>query len=239
MPLAAMFLLLSAACAIRAAALGGWGWLLLWPAASFLIVAAAYAGAGPRLLGKRPATGSIHPAAIGTLLPYFLLSAGVWHAATRLRRSQDASRVTPNLWVGRRPRRLAELPLDVTAVVDLTSEIAPACGIVGGRLAYRSFPILDGHVPALADLTALARAVASDPGVVYLHCAQGHGRAALVAACVLMASGEAADPDEAVRLVRASRPNIRLSPAQRGMLRRAAAELCRPSLSLSGFQCHN
>jgi protein-tyrosine phosphatase len=224
MPFAIAFLLFAAACAAEAAARGGWAWLLLWPAVSFLVVGVAYAGGGPRLLGKRPATGAIHPAAVGTLLPYFLLAWGGWHAVTRLRGSRDASLVAGALWVGRRPR-VCDLPADVTAVVDLTSEFRPARGVAGGRYAYLSFPILDGHVPPPARLVEIARAVAAQPGVVYLHCAQGHGRAAMVAACVLMARGLAADPAAAVAMVRAVRPRIRLTRSQWAVIRRAAGEL--------------
>ena len=224
MPFAVVFLLFAVACAAEAVGRGGWGWLWLWPAVSFLVVAVAYVGGGPRLLGKRPATGGIHPVAATTLLPYFLLSAGVWHAATRLRGSRDASRVAESLWIGRRPR-LAELPADVTAIVDLTSEFRPARGVVGGRYAYLSFPILDGHVPPVERLVHIARTVAAQPGVVYLHCAQGHGRAAMVGASVLVAHGLAADADAAVAMIRAVRPGIRMTKAQWAVLRRASVEL--------------
>jgi hypothetical protein len=49
-----------AALLLNAAFIGGWAWLLAWPAVSFLVVAIAYAGAGPGLLGKR-SDGTIAP----------------------------------------------------------------------------------------------------------------------------------------------------------------------------------
>jgi protein-tyrosine phosphatase len=85
--------------------------------------------------------------------------------------------------------------------------------------------VLDGHVPPLAELVAFARRLAAQPGVIYLHCAQGHGRSALVAACVLIARGAADGPDDAMRIIRAARPRVRLTRGQADLLRRAAAEL--------------
>ena len=123
MPFALLFLFFAAACAAQAAARGGWGWLWLWPAASFLVVAAAYAGGGPRLLGKRPATGGFHPAATGTLLPYFVFASGVWHLVVWLGgASKDASRVADGLLVGRRPR-LRDLPADVLAFLGVRDRV--------------------------------------------------------------------------------------------------------------------
>src|SRR5256885_1245292 len=39
--------------AVTAYLVQGLGWLLLWPGVSFLVLAAAYAGLGPRVYGKR------------------------------------------------------------------------------------------------------------------------------------------------------------------------------------------
>ncbi|MDB5296041.1 MAG: hypothetical protein JWO31_2024, partial [Phycisphaerales bacterium] len=180
---------------------------------------------GPRLLGKR-ADGSFGPAAAVLHLPYLLLSLGVWHLAAAARGSRDASLVAPGLWVGRRPRP-SDVPADVTTVVDLTAEL-PARRAVRRRGAYVAFPILDGHVPPTPALVALARRLAADPGVVYVHCAQGHGRAGLVAACVLVARGLAADPAGAVRLMRFARPKVRLTRSQSRRLKEVVAVL-RPS----------
>lgn len=222
MLLAVIFFLFAVGCAVLAAAHGGWHWLLAWPAASLAVVAAAYAGGGPRLLGKRPG-GSLHPAAVALHLPFLVLTWFVWHLVALLRGSREATLVADGLWVGRRPR-LGDVPAGVAVVADLTCEF-PACRRVAATYDYLTFPVLDGHVPPLPDLVAFARRLADQPGVVYLHCAQGHGRSALVAACVLIARGTAADPDEAMRLIRAARPRVRLSRGQADLLRRAAAEL--------------
>jgi len=53
---------------------------------------------------------------------------------------------------------------------------------------------------------------------MYIHCAQGRGRSAAVAAALLIRKGLAADVDEAERMLRAARPSIRISPAQRRLV---------------------
>src|SRR4051812_45013933 len=201
---------------------GGFAWLLLWPASSFLVVATAYLGGGARLLGKRPG-GSLHPFAILFHLPYLLFTWTVWQLVLLLRGSREASLVTEGLWLGRRPR-LHDIPQGVALVADMTCEF-PAARHITRDYEYLAFPTLDGHVPPLKALVAFARQLASHPGPVYLHCAQGHGRSALAAACVLIAKGLADSPQAAMQMIRAARPRVRLTRSQAALLRQAAEEL--------------
>ncbi|HZT81635.1 MAG TPA: hypothetical protein VFA26_15520 [Gemmataceae bacterium] len=60
---AVVFTLLGAGLALLAFLYAPAGWLLLWPAGSFLVVAAAYAGLGPKVVGQRGWLTSIAPAA--------------------------------------------------------------------------------------------------------------------------------------------------------------------------------
>src|SRR5207244_1868915 len=106
---------------------GGWCWPLLWPALSFGVVAAGYAGLGPRIFGKRP-TGRLSWWAVLLLGPYLLLTWALWHLHRRVSREPCCHEVAPALWLGRRP--LAhELPDGVVLVVDLTAEFPAARGI--------------------------------------------------------------------------------------------------------------
>ncbi len=61
------------------------GLLLAWPAASLLLVGAAYAGLGPRVLGKRP-DGRLAWWAVLLLGPFLLLTWLVWHGQRLLSR---------------------------------------------------------------------------------------------------------------------------------------------------------
>ncbi|HEX8912124.1 MAG TPA: hypothetical protein VF796_07165 [Humisphaera sp.] len=220
--MAFVFATFAALLSVYAVRHGGWAWAALWPATSFAIVAVAYAGAGPRLIGKRP-DGRLAAWAVALHLPFLLLTVTVWHLVVVLRGTRDASLVADGLWVGRRPRA-RDLPAGVVVVADLTSEFAAARGI-RGRYEYWSMPTLDGHVPPVDSLVAFARRLAAAPGPVYLHCAQGHGRAALVAACTLVARGAATDADAAIAMVRAVRPKIRLTPRQVAVMREAGERL--------------
>lgn len=196
---------------------GAGAWLLAWTGASFGAVGAGYAGLGPRVLGKRP-NGTLAWPNVVALLPYFALTWGLWHVQRLLGREPNWAEVAPGLWLGRRPVGAHELPPGVVLVADLTSEFGAARNV--RRLAaYRCLPTLDAAPPpdsrAFDDLV---RALAASPGPVYVHCALGHGRSALVVAAVLLARGLAKDANEAEAQVKAARPGVGLNKAQRAFL---------------------
>lgn len=192
---AIVFAILTVVFVVDAALIGDWGWLLLWPATSFLVVALAYAGLGPGLLGKRM-DGTIAPWALALHLPYFALTWGLWHAQRRLSRAVPAQEVAPGVWVGRRvlPH---ELPAGVTLVVDLTGEFRELAGVRAGR-TYICVPTLDATAPGPADLGRAVATVAKWDGPVFIHCALGHGRTGMFAAAVLVARGLVPDVRAAV-----------------------------------------
>jgi len=209
---AIVFAVLAAVLAVDAAYVGDWGWLLLWPAASFAVVALAYAGLGPRLLGKQT-EGTIAAWALVLHLPYFALTWGVWHVQRRLSRAQPVHEIARGVWVGRRPLP-HELPEAVTLVVDLTGEFRELAGVRAGR-TYVCLPTLDAMVPRADDLRRAVEVASKWDGPVFIHCAAGHGRTGMFAAAVLLARGLTPDLRTAIDLLRAARPGIRLNPAQR------------------------
>jgi protein-tyrosine phosphatase len=107
----------------------------------------------------------------------------------------------------------------VDLVIDLTAEFTePACVRAGRQ--YVCLPTLDASVPDDdGQVLALADMLVEYPGTIYVHCAEGHGRAATVAAFVLLAKGLARDADEALALVKAARPKTNPRPWQRSRLR--------------------
>jgi protein-tyrosine phosphatase len=195
-------------------------WLLVWPAISFCLVAAAYGGLGARVLGKRP-DGRLSGWARLALLPYLLLSWLVWYLQCTLAREDCCNEVAPGLWLGRRAVA-RELPRGIDLVVDLTAEFAEPRGVARGR-TYWCLPVLDACAPAAPALHDLVRKLAAWPGDVYVHCAMGHGRSALVVASVLLARGLAKDAAQAEEVVRRVRPGVRLGPAQRRLLAELAS----------------
>jgi protein-tyrosine phosphatase len=209
---------------------GGLCWFLLWPALDGLLLSGAYAGLGPRVCGKR-ADGRLAWWAVVLLLPYLGLTWLVWHLSWFVSRELPCHEVAPTLWVGRRPFA-HELPPGVSLVVDLTAEFVAHPEVLRGR-TYLCLPTLDMSAPDEKAFQHLVSRVAGWQGIVYVHCAAGHGRSATVAAAVLIVRGLANSVEEAEELMRKVRPGIRLAPAQRSLLRRITRPLpsTKPDLS--------
>jgi len=191
--------------------------LLSWPAVAFLVVASAYVLRRPLLLGKR-ADGTIHPIARLFFAPFALFAWASWHGY-RLATSEDAcNEVAPGVWLGRRPFA-RDLPATVTVVVDLTAELVADHAVRTGR-TYVCLPALDASVPDTRAFELVLARLVDEPGGVFIHCAFGHGRSAMLAAALLVRRGLARDVAEAEALLRARRPRVSLKGAQRAYVER-------------------
>ena len=190
----------------------GYGWIAAWPGMSFALVGLAYGGIGPGIFGKQR-NGKLSIWTFVLLLPYVILAWASW-AIVRLISSEPAcSEVAPGVWVGRRPVA-RELPSDVQTLVDLTCELWEPRSI--RRLpAYVCEPTLDERFPRTDRATELIRRLALTPGSILLHCAQGHGRSAALAAAVMVARGLATDIDDACQKIKLVRPQVRVRSFQR------------------------
>jgi protein-tyrosine phosphatase len=119
-------------------------------------------------------------------------------------------------------------------VVDLTSEFSDARlmresrGIVA---EYLCLPTLDAWVSEEEAFRAALDRVAAADGPVYIHCAQGHGRSGTFAAALLLRRGIARDVDDAVRMLRARRPGVRLNRRQRKFLQQLTERDARAAVS--------
>jgi protein-tyrosine phosphatase len=210
------------ACGVLAASHRGPLWALAWLGGCFLLVGWAYQRGGAGILGKAP-DGSLAWHRVAVLLPYFLLTWAVWHAQRILSRERCFDEVRPGLLLGRRPLA-RELPRDVACVVDLTAEFPVASG-VRARGHYLCVPVLDATAMEEDTLAALVPELLAARAPLYIHCAQGHGRSAMVVAALLLARGEAQDAAHAEALVRHARPGARLHSEQRALLHRMAPRL--------------
>ncbi len=217
MPRPTGILLVMLACAWLALAVTfrGAAWLLLWPALSFGAAGAGYLGLGATVFGKRD-DGSVSVGRALVMAPYLLFGWIAWRAVG-LGREPAFDQVTPWLYLGRRPA--GHLPPDATAVIDLTAEFPVDRRLLGDR-AYLCLPTLDGHVPDEQSLRRLVEQAHALGGVLYVHCAYGHGRSALVAGALLRLRGEVSSADEAIARMKAARPRVRLSTSQRAALAR-------------------
>lgn len=195
-------------------------WLWLWPALSAGVFGLAYAGLGPRAIGKGP-SGRQHPALRLLHLPTLALLGGIWHLQRLLGREPAVDEVAPGVWVGRWLYP-SELPPECGLVVDLTCEFAPHTGVLA-RCDYLTLPTLDGTPPSPAQL-AQVQELRDHPGGILFHCAQGHGRSATCAAVLMIARGLAGDVEEAEATMRAARPGVRLKPVQRQAVAALAGE---------------
>lgn len=216
------FWLLGAAWLALALYWRGAGWIAVWPGVSFALVGCAYGGLGPSVFGKR-CDGRLPVGRSILLLPYVLLAWASWAAVRRVTSEPACSEVAPGLWIGRRPVA-RELPPDVKLVVDLTCELWEPRS-VRRAAEYLCVPALDERFLPDQRAAALICQLAPMPGTILIHCAQGHGRSATLAAAVMVARGVAADLDEARRQIAAVRPRIRIHPSQRAAACRALARM--------------
>jgi diacylglycerol kinase (ATP) len=164
------------------------------------------------------------------LLPYVILGAISLYIARWVDREGLFNALAPGLFIGRLPfhserSRLWQAGID--AVLNLCWEFpGPSRIDRERRLEVEWVPILDGAAPTDGQFEEAVRWVAArrDEGrCVLVHCAQGHGRTATVAAAILVRLGLAGDADQALSMIRAARPLARPSREQRVALIRYLA----------------
>jgi protein-tyrosine phosphatase len=106
----------------------------------------------------------------------------------------------------------------ITHVVDLREESdSDTARLQGLGIAQRHVPVPDHSPPTTPQLVEIAALVVDGDAAVYVHCKGGFGRAATMAAGLLVAQGLAVD--DAVEQVRKARPEMRLNAAQMDWLR--------------------
>lgn len=217
MKYALVFALLAVVVALQLPNLPHWSLRipLSWVVVSFALVSLAYACNCPRLFGKR-ADGRRRWLIRAALLPYELLSAGIWQLAVRLSTEPPWHRIDEQLVIGRRLRR-HEIPEHIDGVLDLTCEFSENPLLRCKH--YRCLPLLDALAGDHRQVQEAVADVADWPGTTYIHCAQGHGRTGMVAAMVL-ARRKGISASDALALLCRIRPGIGLSQQQQAALLR-------------------
>ena len=195
-------------------------WLLAWSGISWLLVGCAYAvGAGVGIFGKR-ADGSRGFANTLLLLPYLTVTYLLWWMQRTISREASCHEIAPGLWLGRRCSG-KKLPDTVESIMDLTAEFAEPKRVRANR-AYHCVPTLDAAAPPLAAFSQSVRTVSESIAHrkgVYVHCAKGHGRSAMLVTASLVAMGYAATLDEAEAMTAKIRPGVKINAVQRALLR--------------------
>jgi len=194
-------------------ALAGWplAGILLWPAFSFAITAAAYWGLGPSIYRKT--NGRLPLSAWLVFAPCFL---GQYLSLRHYRRQCAAwNQITPNVWISARLNRNEAAQISqagATAILDLTAEFSETATLLA--LAYHNIPILDLTAPNPAQLREAVEFISkqAERGVVCVHCKVGYSRSAAVVGAYLLASGQAQSVEQAVALLRNARPAMVIRP---------------------------
>jgi hypothetical protein len=185
--------------------------LLLWPGIALGIVGIAYFGVGPIIFRKT--AGRLRWSTRFVLGPCLL---GQYFSLLYYRRQcRPWDKITPRVWIGCKlghHEALAAISAGVTAVLDLSAEFSEARPF--RAIIYKNIPILDLTAPSLEQLSETASFIAeqSQAGVVYVHCKIGYSRSAGAVAAYLIMSGEAADLEEALAMLRKARPAIVIRP---------------------------
>ena len=156
--------------------------------------------------------------------PFYVFRHLLWWFTRWTSNEPPINRLFGDVWVGRRPA-VGDIPGGVASVVDLTHEFAVNPQTIAGR-RYIWCPIPEGGIPRDPDgfVVSVRRLAESDDGML-IHCADGHGRAGLMASALLLASGRCGDADQAMRQFTAVRQRGYLSWPQRRFLRRIADQL--------------
>lgn len=182
------------------------GFILLWPAAALLMIAASYAGLGVSVFQKNN-HGELSLSARGVLFPYL---AGAWLSkAWFSRRIPRSSTICNGVVLGRFPDKT----LALAAVLDLTAEFHK-----GSRKAeiWEAYPLMDLVVPGVRDIQQAViklRHLQQRHKSVLVCCALGLSRSATVVAAWLLSEGYAGSVSQAVALIKSQRPQVILTPA--------------------------
>jgi len=196
--------------------LGGWGWLLLWPALSLALVALNYAALGTAGFQKR-SDGSMSLAAKLMLTPYLIgafVNSRLW-----TRNDPKTAEVAEGVHIGRIPSRTDSR--NFAAIVDLSAELPS----LSAHAKHYAVPVLDLTAPSADLLAAAAEAIerARQSGPVLVCCALGYSRSAAAIACWGTRYGRYANVDEAHEAIRRVRPRIVLDEDARAAIVAAAS----------------
>ena len=210
-------------------------WVMAWPALAVIVIGFGYLGLGPSVFGKRP-DGSLQPLRALAFLPYHVVAFLRMHWDA-WRHHEDAwNEVAPGLYLGR--RTMGALPNETRVVVDLTAELPAIHGVNAsvqiGALRYFVLPTLDATAPEEIAFVRLVQDLASHDGVIFIHCAAGHGRSATLAAAIVVARSLADDAKGAEAHLKRARPLVHLHREQRALVDRFAQMRSRQASSEKG-----
>ncbi|MDB4974181.1 MAG: uncharacterized protein JWN48_2522 [Myxococcaceae bacterium] len=218
MAMGSMFLCLAILLGALSGVVGGFTWVLVWPAVSLVVVGLGYVWLGPWVLGKQ-ADGTLAWYTALLLMPYFGAAEFAWYLVRVLGGEEPWHEVSRGLYLGRRVQHW-EAPARIGLVLDMTAEFVEPVELRTGR-RYVCVPTLDASAPDPEVLADAIEDIANHEGNIYVHCAAGHGRSAMAMAVLMVTRGVAADLDEAVAMMVRARTRVRLRTTQRRVAQQA------------------
>lgn len=193
------------------------GLLLLWPALSLGIVSSGYLSLGPRIFLKKNGRLAF---SVRVLLGPFLLSLSGWRLKDRLT-GNSHDKVAPGLLLGRLLTHIEAQNLvnnGVTAAIDMTCEHSETKPL--RHLHYCNIQVLDLTLPHRELLHEAVTFILKhrQEGLVYVHCARGFRRSAVVTAASLVAEDHRLSVEDACGIVEKARPDVKLHKKERELL---------------------
>ena len=176
---------------------GGMAIFWVWLTINMGIMTLAYSLNYPGLLLGKTSSGKINPFCLLINLPWLLLTWLIFQIQAKCSHEEFCHQLADTrYWLSRRPLGRDALSR-FSLVIDLTAEF-PLDSHVPHRICI---PCLDGH-----SLPALPMLDLPPAGQILIHCANGHGRSALLAASLLIQDGTCPTIQEAFELIERSRP---------------------------------
>ncbi|MDB4986360.1 MAG: uncharacterized protein JWN04_1538 [Myxococcaceae bacterium] len=207
-----MFLCLAILLGALSGVVGGFTWVLVWPAVSLVVVGLGYVWLGPWVLGKQ-ADGTLAWYTALLLMPYFGAAEFAWYLVRVLGGEEPWHEVSRGLYLGRRVQHW-EVPARIGLVLDMTAEFVEPVELRTGR-RYVCVPTLDASACDPHVLADTVEDIADYEGNIYVHCAAGHGRSAMAMGVLMVTRGVASDLDEAIAMMVKARTRVRLRTTQR------------------------
>ncbi len=191
---------------------GAWLWLL-WGSCALIVVAIIYFLGNPLLF--RNNKGRMEEAVLVLLTPYLL---GAWlNSRCWTVKHPEPSEIVSGLWLSRLPSRAVIKQLHPLALIDCCAELPFIA--YNQRVLY--VPMLDLLAPEVAQIEQGVAAINMtrrlDNTLVF--CALGYSRSAVIVIASLIDQGHAASIDDAVEIVRKSRPRLVLSALHKTRLK--------------------
>jgi protein-tyrosine phosphatase len=211
--LASYYLIGALLLAAIAVSIGGVALWLWWGTAALFLVSLAYVWFGGSS-GFQKQDGK-HSLAVKILLAPYLIGAWI-NSRWWTRHHPQPVAVLDNVWLGRMPTEQDMQAGQFAALCDVTAEMpAPR-----GNWRYVGLPWLDLIAPTAAQLNEAAHhiEVLRAHGPVLVCCALGYSRSACAVLAWLLATGRTASVEDAEAILRASRPQLVLTPAHRAAL---------------------